>query len=134
VDGIIIPTKRHNKKSKKPTIVNQLRYVQSIHFSKLPTWVMRFHCDNKYLATGGQDGVLRIWEVLPAENDEDHLVLFKSEPIREYKQHTKDIVDISWGSKDKNTILTASNDKQVILWNIEDEKALQIYTHPDLVT
>lgn len=62
------------------------------------------------------------------------MVLFKSEPIKEFKQHTKDIVDISWCSKDKDTILTASNDKQVILWNIHDDKALQIYTHSDLVT
>lgn len=133
-DGHLIQTRSHKKDGAEASYLNNLRYVQSIQFSKLPTWVMKFSEDNRFLATGGKDGVLRIWEVFAPEDDIDHLKLIKDEPFREYTQHTKDIVDISWNTLNKNCVLTASHDKSVILWNIEDSKPIQIYTHSDIVT
>lgn len=95
---------------------------------------MRFSTDHKFLATGGQDGILRIWEILPSSGDDDHLLFINSEPYREYEYHSKDIVDLSWSTENMSYILTASLDKNVILWNIEDIKPHQIFTHPDIVT
>ena len=134
-DGQFIPVKNYRKASKnQSTWLNKLRYVQSVQFSTVPTWIMKFSFDNKFLATGGQDGILRIWDVLSPDDENESLVFIKNEPFREYIQHTKDIVDISWNSWNFNWILTASHDKSVILWNINDTKPTQIYTHPDLVT
>ena len=120
--------------SKKSELLNNLRYVQSIRFSVLPTWVMEFSKNNKYLATGGQDCILRIWEINYLEDDEEYLSFINPEPFREYNTHKKDIVDISWNTVNKNLLLTASHDMKIILWRIDHDRPLQIYTHQDLVT
>lgn len=36
---------------------------QSIHAHEGPIWVIKFSCDGKYLATAGQDAIVKIWEV-----------------------------------------------------------------------
>lgn len=97
--GQFIPVKNYRKVEKnKSMLLNKLRYVQSVQFSTVPTWIMKFSADNKFLATGGQDGILRIWDVLSPDDEYDSLVFIKNEPYREYIQHSKDIVDISWNS------------------------------------
>ena len=133
-DGQLVPVKNFKKKEKDATWLNDLRYVQSVQFSTVPTWIMKFSADNRFLATGGQDGILRIWDVLSPDDENDPLIFIKVEPYREYAQHTKDIVDISWNSWNFNWVITASHDKSVILWNINDAKPTQIYTHSDIVT
>jgi WD40 repeat protein len=95
---------------------------------------MEFSADCEYLATGGQDWILRIWEILHPDNDADYLILMNPEPFKEFKQHTKDIIDISWHTTKQNFVLTASHDKRVILWNIDNMMPSQIYTHSDIVT
>ena len=36
--------------------------INSVRVSKEVVWVMRMSFDNAHLATGGADGVLRIWD------------------------------------------------------------------------
>jgi len=100
-DGELINTKQR-KGEKDAPFLNNLRYVQSIQFSSLPTWVMEFSKDNRFLATGGQDCIFRIWEVISDNAEEDYLSLIALEPFREYKAHKKDIVDISWSTLNKS--------------------------------
>ncbi|CAI2384801.1 unnamed protein product [Moneuplotes crassus] len=133
-DGIIIPTKKSKKTDTSESLLETLRYVQCIQFSKLPTLVMKFSEDFKYLATGGQDCILRIWEVLHPSDFQNHLVLLKSEPFKEFKQHKKSIVDISWHTTNTKFVLSASLDKTVIMWNCEKAMPSQIYTHSDIIT
>lgn len=54
-DGIIVPTKMNKKGESSISLLGQLRYTQSIQFSKQPTLIMKFSEDFRYLATGGQD-------------------------------------------------------------------------------
>ena len=117
-DGQLIPVK-YFKNEKKATWLNDLRYVQSVQFSTVPTWIMKFSADNRFLATGGQDGILRIWDVLSPDDENDPLVFIKVEPYREYIQHTKDIVDISWNSWNYNWVITASHDIITRIKNIK---------------
>jgi WD40 repeat protein len=133
VGGVLINTKM-NKKEPEGSYLSNLRYVQSIWFSKLPTWTLEFSPDCQYLATGGQDRILRIWEVISSEESNDHALVIRSEPMKEFKSHTMDIIDLSWHKSKPKLVITASHDKRVILWNIEQEKPSQIYTHSDIVT
>jgi WD40 repeat protein len=74
-------------------------------------WVLRFSKDGKYLATGGQDCVLRVWQVIGHNtadlNQTDHetragvtqgesIKVFEDKPVREYEGHLADILDVSW--------------------------------------
>ena len=80
---------------------------------------MKFSKDGKYLAAGGQDKIVRVWQVLGSNDDraahekgEDaagtegdlnhrpgvrlHAPVFMSEPIQKYQGHTGDVLALSW--------------------------------------
>jgi hypothetical protein len=74
-------------------------------------WALGFSTDGRYLASAGQDHVLRIWGVLSTpeereqkdrEDEEDgyhgpfKAQVFKSLPVREYDDHEGPILDLSW--------------------------------------
>lgn len=71
-------------------------------------WTARFSKDGKYMAIGGQSCVLTIWKVLRDMDRNDGLTVqdinphepsvkvFHDAPVRVYKGHTADILDISW--------------------------------------
>lgn len=89
--------------------------------SQTALWALEFSKDGKYLATGGQDKVVRVWAVISTseereahEMDEEvHIAyadntgtkerheklqapVFRSTTVREYEGHTADVLDISW--------------------------------------
>lgn len=79
---------------------------------------MKFSKDGQYLATGGQDKIVRVWAVIssPADRsahevDEEAIAgasvserdnvkltapVFRSQPIKMYAGHTADVLDMSW--------------------------------------
>jgi WD40 repeat protein len=77
-------------------------------------WAMVFSKDGKYLATAGQDKIVRVWAVITnAQDREAHeqeeeegakgdsgwrltAPVFKAKPIREYTGHTGSVLDLSW--------------------------------------
>lgn len=98
---------KHSKTCSKDTsYLYTLRYVQAVQLSTSPISVMNFSFDNKYLATGGHDGVIRIWKILTPDDKGDPLAFINPEPYREYTVHTKSITDISWNSVDMNLLLS----------------------------
>ncbi|KAI3638966.1 hypothetical protein MIR68_003464 [Amoeboaphelidium protococcarum] len=97
--------------------------------------VVRFNNDGHLLATGGTDGVLRLWDVI---SDGHHLHL-KSE----LKQHSGDIDDLSFayitldsgksndrrstrdsGVSEMNQIVASVSAEQICIWNVDDAKVV----------
>ena len=80
----------------------------------LAIWAMGFSMDGKYLAAGGHDRIVRVWQVIANEEDrrshekeEDaaskhgqsmrlSAPIFKTRPVQEYEGHTASVLDLSW--------------------------------------
>lgn len=56
---------------------------------------MLFSLDRKYLATGGEDGIINIWKVRKVTKDEwqekKDSRIFEDQPIRTFKGHTVEL-------------------------------------------
>lgn len=106
-------------------------------------WVAKFSSDEKYLATGGKSGVLKIWEVMSYEDSIDlyehncikeFLNFFNEIAFRIYSEHKKDIIDLAWSEINKNTLVTVSIDHTAILWDINSESSIRSYYHNSIVS
>lgn len=58
--------------------------------------------------------------------------VFLSEPIREYRGHTSDVLDLSWSKG--NFLASSSMDKTVRLWHVSRPECLCTFGHLDFVT
>ena len=58
--------------------------------------------------------------------------LFQDKPLRVWRGHKADVLDIAWSSTD--FLLSASMDKTVRLWHISMDECLRIFVHNDFVT
>jgi WD40 repeat protein len=62
-----------------------------------------------------------------------NVILFPA-PYREYLGHTESVLDVAW-SGGSNLLLSASADKYVRLWRLEDRSGcLKLFGHTDIVT
>ncbi|KTW32583.1 uncharacterized protein T551_00068 [Pneumocystis jirovecii RU7] len=114
-------------------------------------WAMKFSRDGKYLATGGQDTILRVWMVIGAHNSNTNVdkkvnndnenssaygkitaPVFFPDPIHEYVGHKSDVLDLSWSKN--NFLLSSSMDKTVRLWHVSRKECLCCFEHNDFVT
>jgi len=50
--------------------LGDLQHLHNIQVSEKPIWVVKVRQDGKYLATGGLDGVLRVYQMLPVYYNE----------------------------------------------------------------
>ncbi|CAN8321055.1 unnamed protein product, partial [Cochlearia groenlandica] len=116
---------------------------QEIVGHKGKIWSLKFSPNGKFLATGGEDGVLKIWRITMKNTQEDEeeeaMVLFPQKafridekPFQELYGHKGDILDLSWS--DSNLILSASKDKTVRLWRIGCDQCLHVFHHNNYVT
>ncbi|KAM1631450.1 hypothetical protein ACFX2K_019466 [Malus domestica] len=108
----------------------------------------------KYLATGGEDGVVRIWHVTLVDASSNYLtpqgifdsklkkikygfqVIFpekgfriQESPLQEFHGHSSDVLDLAWSNS--NCLVSSSMDKTVRLWEVGRSHCLYIFHHND---
>ena len=112
-------------------IMTDLRAIQALSAHEGALWTMKFNRKGTYLATAGQDRMVRVWSTLkPSKRRGD--ALFESKPLRSYAGHRGDILDLCWSHTD--WLLSSSMDKTVRLWYTTMSECLRIFTHQDFVT
>lgn len=164
------------------------------HEQKRATRAMRFSLDGRYLAVGGQDGVIRVFAVLDSEEARKvamqsppssqfsspamsptrvrigtqqaptavsntcpkpdgslgskssrcghpslsldcvlpALPVFAREPIKEFRGHTSDVLDLNWSKG--GFLLSAGMDKTARVWHLSFDNCLVSFVHEDFVT
>lgn len=124
-------------------------------------FAMNFSPNGKYLATGGEDGKILLWEVAPPQHKQSRsasyqhrnvalrpsgsspmgteIQLLSAQPVAVFDEHRAEVVSLSWSKQqatDANDpfLLSASLDKTVRLWHVSRPGALHIFQHADMVT
>jgi len=127
----------------KTTPINEMKDIEG------PIWALSFSQNGKYLASGGQDMIIRVWILYseiqdylssPEMSDTKQNIMkkkklspvFRSYPYRYYRGHTSDILDLSWSKTD--FLISSSMDKTVRLWHVMHNECLRIFQHEDFVT
>ncbi|CAK7206633.1 hypothetical protein SEUCBS139899_009433 [Sporothrix eucalyptigena] len=112
-------------------------------------WTTEFSKDGKYLAAGGRDHVVRVWQVISTAEDrrsqeeeeaqneggaDERLSapVFLEKPVQEFIGHTGEILDLSWSKN--NFLLSTSMDKTVRLWHTSRQECLCTFKHKELVS
>ncbi|CAH9071116.1 unnamed protein product [Cuscuta epithymum] len=111
---------------------------------------MKFSPNGQYLASGGEDGMVRVWRVLLAPASD----FFKSElgrgkkwgveipekvfqieesPVHEFYGHTSAVLDLAWSST-TNSLLSSSKDNTVRLWKVGSDECHGVFHHNNYVT
>ncbi|KAI8332284.1 WD40-repeat-containing domain protein [Chlamydoabsidia padenii] len=130
--------KTHHKALSKLVLAQTLTSTPSSPSNRPSIWAMKFSKDGKFLAAGGQECILRVWEILSAGHQHisggnmDTIKVFHQTPIQEYRGHKADILDISWSKN--NFLLSSSMDKTVRLWHVSNSQCLCVFAHLDFVT
>eukprot|EP01025_Chloroclados_australasicus_P044949 TRINITY_DN4897_c0_g3_i1.p1 TRINITY_DN4897_c0_g3~~TRINITY_DN4897_c0_g3_i1.p1 ORF type:complete len:566 (-),score=49.54 TRINITY_DN4897_c0_g3_i1:1380-3077(-) len=103
--------------------------IQNIQAHQGHIWAIKFSVNNQYLATGGADCTVKLWNVVQTE---DGSQLIKPEPYRIWQGHQREIMDLCWSKS--QFLLSASMDKTVRLWHVKMDDQLRVFKHNDYVT
>ncbi|XP_073141362.1 uncharacterized protein [Henckelia pumila] len=165
-----IPTSSMGKMARVRTEQNRKKCVecsavytgQQINAHNGLIWTMKFSSDGKFLASGGEDGVICIWRVSAVDSScktvncdfgrqgsmdrschqrktvcHTHVIPEKifhieEEPLQKLKGHSGEILDLAWSPS--NHLLSASTDKTVRLWKVGSDECLGVFHHCNYVT
>lgn len=75
--------------------------------------VMSWNRTEPFIASGGDDGVLQIWDLRQFQT---------KTPIATFKHHTKPITTVEWHPTDSTVLATGGADDQIALWDLAVEK------------
>ncbi|KAL0043328.1 hypothetical protein WJX79_001633 [Trebouxia sp. C0005] len=135
-----LPTKvmLHKKGSKQYT---NLAVVQELYAHTGVIWCMKFSKNGKYVATAGQDGVIRVWEVITQRGQTEtqnscnvklwHISM--DECLRTFK-HTDFVTALDFHPADDKFFLSGSIDGKVRMWNIPDQRVVDWADVHEMVT
>lgn len=130
---------------------------QRIHAHSGPIRVMEFNKSGRYLATAGQDCIIKIWDI-DTRLEENRAILLgsgspshsagsaeainrvnaaytyirKGAPLLTFKGHTSDVLTLSWSKND--FLLSGSVDRTIRLWHPRAKTCLRRLIHSDIVT
>jgi len=60
--------------------------------------------------------------------------LFGEKPLKIFKGHLNDIIDVCWGINNSNIILSASLDKSILMWDLTKDTYIHKFEHSNMVT
>lgn len=97
----------------------------TIHAGDGPVLLFASSFDGRYLAAAIQDKII-LYEVTEAEPYLRH--------VRDFIGHTDTICDLDFTSSGDNLVLSASCDKSVKVWYVEEDKCLATFRHDEVVS
>lgn len=75
--------------------------------------VISWNKSEPFIASGGDDGVLKIWDLRQFQN---------KTPIAIFKHHTDHITSVEWNPLDSTVLASGGDDDQIALWDLSVEK------------
>jgi WD40 repeat protein len=94
------------------------RVLQSWKAHASLAYALAFSPDGKYLATGGADQLIRLWEVAAASGSSS-----APEPLRTLRGHEDQVWGLAF-SPDGKSLVSTSKDGQLALWRVDPEEPI----------
>ena len=157
--NFIIPytSKNFDKKKLILNFQNELIELQNFKADTEQIWVVSLDYTSNYIATGGKNGIVKIWKINTMIDDENKYIksfinknkehnginkeeiksflnIINESVYKIYFLHESDITDISWSKKYKNILVSVSLDKKAVLYDINQNTPLNIFIHEDALT
>ncbi|CAG7558730.1 unnamed protein product [Fusarium equiseti] len=111
-------------------------------------WVADFSLSGQYLAVAGKDRSIKVFKVIATEEERRAqeryesqfsvasktplAPVFISQPCRDFKGHSADILTLSWSKND--FLLSGSADRTVRLWHPSQPTCIRVFQHDRTVT
>ena len=75
--------------------------------------VIDWNKNEPFLASGGDDNLLKIWDLRSFD---------KGEPVAVFKHHTQPVTSVEWHPKDFSVLASSGADNQIAMWDLAIEE------------